>query len=112
VLKAWQQKNRYPFKFSTEASINLADHPELLTMMSEANFFAIFVGIESSDSDTLISIQKKQNARRSLEESVFKIMRLACMFWPASSSVSTPRPKQLLRTWSIALRRPASPSAW
>ena len=73
VLKAWQQKNRYPFKFSTEASINLADHPELLTMMSEANFFAIFVGIESSDSDTLISIQKKQNARRSLEESVFKI---------------------------------------
>jgi radical SAM superfamily enzyme YgiQ (UPF0313 family) len=73
VLKAWQQKNRYPFKFSTEASINLADQPELLTMMSEANFFAIFVGIESSDSDTLISIQKKQNARRSLEESVFKI---------------------------------------
>ena len=73
MLKAWQQKNRYPFKFSTEASINLADHPELLTMMSEANFFAIFVGIESSDTDTLISIQKKQNARRSLEESVFKI---------------------------------------
>src|ERR1700745_2618159 len=73
VLKAWQKKNRYPFKFSTEASINLADHPELLTMMSEANFFAIFVGIESSDSDTLISMQKKQNTRRSLEESVFKI---------------------------------------
>jgi radical SAM superfamily enzyme YgiQ (UPF0313 family) len=73
VLKAWQQKNRYPFKFSTEASINLADHPELLTMMGEANFFAIFVGIESSDNDTLISMQKKQNARRSLEESVYKI---------------------------------------
>jgi radical SAM superfamily enzyme YgiQ (UPF0313 family) len=73
VLKAWQQKNRYPFKFSTEASINLADDPELLTMMSQANFFAIFVGIESSDTDTLISMQKKQNTRRSLEESVFKI---------------------------------------
>jgi radical SAM superfamily enzyme YgiQ (UPF0313 family) len=67
VLKAWQQKNRYPFKFSTEASINLADDPELLMMMSEANFFAIFVGIESPDSDTLISTQKKQNARRSQE---------------------------------------------
>jgi hypothetical protein len=73
VLKAWQQKNRYPFKFSTEASINLADDSELLTMMSQANFFAIFVGIESSDTDTLISMQKKQNTRRSLEESVFKI---------------------------------------
>jgi radical SAM superfamily enzyme YgiQ (UPF0313 family) len=31
ALKAWQRTNRYPFKFSTEASINLADHPELLT---------------------------------------------------------------------------------
>jgi radical SAM superfamily enzyme YgiQ (UPF0313 family) len=73
VLKAWQQRNGYPFKFSTEASINLADDPELLRMMSEANFFAIFVGIESSDTATLISMQKKQNTKRSLEKSIFKI---------------------------------------
>ncbi|MGD9543126.1 MAG: B12-binding domain-containing radical SAM protein [Methylocystis sp.] len=73
ILKAWQQKRGYPFKFSTEASINLADDAQLLTMMREANFFVIFVGVESPDADTLLSMQKKQNMRRSLEESIFKI---------------------------------------
>jgi radical SAM superfamily enzyme YgiQ (UPF0313 family) len=73
VLTAWQKERHYPFRFSTEASLNLSDDPELLAMMRAANFFAVFVGIESSDNDTLISMQKKQNARRSLEESVFKI---------------------------------------
>src|ERR1700730_4262488 len=34
---------------------------------------AVFVGIESPDTDTLILTQKKQNTRRSLAESVHKI---------------------------------------
>ena len=33
--------------FSTEASLNLADDTELITMLKNANFFAIFMGIES-----------------------------------------------------------------
>ncbi len=43
--------------------------------MRQANFFTIFVGIESPDTDTLVSMQKKQNTRRSLAESVHKIYR-------------------------------------
>jgi radical SAM superfamily enzyme YgiQ (UPF0313 family) len=70
---AWQKARRYPFKFSTEASLNLADDVQLLLMMREANFFAIFVGIESPDTETLIAAQKKQNTRRSLAASVHKI---------------------------------------
>jgi radical SAM superfamily enzyme YgiQ (UPF0313 family) len=73
ALRAWQEKRGYPFEFSTEASMNLADDAQLLTMMKAANFFAIFVGIESPDADTLIAAQKKQNTRRSLAESVHKI---------------------------------------
>jgi radical SAM superfamily enzyme YgiQ (UPF0313 family) len=73
VLKTWQQKRGYPFKFSTEASVNLADDPQLLTMMREANFFVIFVGLESPDADTLLSMQKKQNMRRSIEQSISQI---------------------------------------
>lgn len=42
-------------------------------MMREANFFVVFIGIESSNVATLIAMQKKQNTRRSLEESVSKI---------------------------------------
>jgi len=73
ALIAWQQERKYPFNFSTEASINLADDAQLLAMLREANFFTIFVGIESPDTETLIATQKKQNTRRSLAESVHKI---------------------------------------
>ena len=74
-LIAWQKERGYPFEFSTEASINIADDDALLALMREANFFTIFVGIESPDTDTLVSMQKKQNTRRSLADCVHKIYR-------------------------------------
>ena len=73
ALIAWQAARKYPFEFSTEASMNLADDSALLGLLKEANFFAIFTGIESPDTDTLIATQKKQNTRRSLADSVHKI---------------------------------------
>ena len=73
ALSAWQKERRYPFEFSTEASMNLADDTQLLEMLKDANFFAIFVGIESPDTETLIATQKKQNTKRSLADSVHKI---------------------------------------
>jgi radical SAM superfamily enzyme YgiQ (UPF0313 family) len=69
-LKAWQEKHHYPFEFSTEASVNLADDDELLGLMRDASFFAVFIGIESPDTETLIKMQKKQNTRRVLSESI------------------------------------------
>ena len=72
-LIAWQKEHDYPFVFSTEASINLADDDALLALMREAGFFVVFVGIESPDGDTLVAMQKKQNARRSLTRSIHKI---------------------------------------
>lgn len=73
ALCDWQRAHGYPFEFSTEASMNLADDPQLLQMMRDANFFAVFIGIESPDTETLISTQKKQNTRRSLADSVHRI---------------------------------------
>jgi radical SAM superfamily enzyme YgiQ (UPF0313 family) len=72
-LKAWQEAHDFPFDFSTEASINIADDGELLALMRDCGFFAMFVGIESPDADTLVAMKKKQNTRRSLTESVHKI---------------------------------------
>ena len=72
-LIEWQKAHEYPFEFSTEASINLADDEALLALMREANFFFVFVGIESPDPATLIFMKKKQNTRRSLADSVHKI---------------------------------------
>ena len=74
-LKEWQEKHNYPFELSTEASVNLADDDELLHMMRDANFFALFVGIESPDPETLTAMRKKQNTRRNLVDSIHKIYR-------------------------------------
>ncbi len=74
-LIAWQKAHGYPFAFSTEASLNLADDDALLALMRQANFFFVFVGIESPDTDTLVSMQKKQNTRRVIADSVHKIYR-------------------------------------
>jgi len=37
-LIAWQKEHRYPYKLLTEASTNLADDEELMTLMKDANF--------------------------------------------------------------------------
>ena len=72
-LKRWMNEKKFPFEFSTEASINLADDAELLRALTETNFFAVFVGIESPDTESLVLMQKKQNTRRSLQDSIAKI---------------------------------------
>ncbi len=72
-LKKWLEERDYPFEFTTEASLNLADDADLLRLMSEANFVGVFVGIESPDPETLIMAQKKQNTRRNIAASVHKI---------------------------------------
>ena len=72
-LRTWLDEHDYPFEFTTEASVNLADDTNLLRVMNEANFVGVFVGIESPDPETLIMAKKKQNTRRSLVESIHKI---------------------------------------
>lgn len=72
-LKAWQEAHGFPFEFSTEASINIADDTDLLAAMRECGFFAMFVGIESPDPETLVAMKKKQNTRRSIVDSIHTI---------------------------------------
>jgi hypothetical protein len=72
-LRAWLEEHRWPFEFSTEASVNLADDDALLGLMRDAGFLSIFVGIESPDEATLRATQKLQNTKRSLAGSLNKI---------------------------------------
>jgi hypothetical protein len=46
-VRAWHQERGYPLTFFTEASIDLADHPELLRLLVEINLVAAFIGIET-----------------------------------------------------------------
>ena len=61
--------------FFTEASIDLADDPELLDMMVAAGFDSVFIGIESPDEGSLKECHKSQNTDRDLLESVTIIHR-------------------------------------
>ena len=63
-LKEWQEQKGSPFSFYTEASIDLADRPELMSAMVEANFMYVFIGIETPSSEALKGSRKFQNLRK------------------------------------------------
>jgi radical SAM superfamily enzyme YgiQ (UPF0313 family) len=75
ALIEWR-KGKKGCLFITEASINLADDPELIEMMVESGFMNVFVGIETPDEDSLAECHKTQNKNRDLVESV-KILQRA-----------------------------------
>ncbi len=74
-LQPWMAARGYPFRLSTEASIDLAQDQELLELMVAANFTSVFLGIETPDTDSLSLTQKFQNMRNPLVESVQIINR-------------------------------------
>jgi radical SAM superfamily enzyme YgiQ (UPF0313 family) len=67
---AWRRRRRVLFSFLTEASINLADDEELLSLMVEAGFQSVFIGIESPNPTSLMECNKKQNVGRDLSEAI------------------------------------------
>ncbi len=69
-LKPWMESHQFPFHFSTEASVDLAQDQELMDMMVDCNFNAIFLGIETPDEESLTLTQKHQNTRDSLQDAV------------------------------------------
>jgi radical SAM superfamily enzyme YgiQ (UPF0313 family) len=69
------RKDKTGINFITEASINLADDLELMTLMTAAGFNSVFVGIETPDENSLMECNKGQNLRRDLVESVHTLQR-------------------------------------
>jgi len=75
AMKEWMQERKHPFTFTTEASINLADDDELLKLMAETGFKAVFIGIETPEENSLQECNKVQNKNRDLLHSIRKIQR-------------------------------------
>ncbi len=73
-LAPWMEEKGFPFTFATEASVDLANDQELMDLMTACNFGAVFLGIETPDTDSLTVTQKYQNTRDSLSDSVHKII--------------------------------------
>jgi len=74
-LKVWQKDHQYAFSFITEASVDLAADQELMDLMMECRFDAVFVGIETPDEESLQLTQKFQNTRSSLTDAVEAITK-------------------------------------
>lgn len=74
-LIPWLERHGQPFEFSSEVSLDLADDAELLELMQRANFFAVFVGVETTNQEALRAANKRQNLRRDAVESICRIQR-------------------------------------
>jgi radical SAM superfamily enzyme YgiQ (UPF0313 family) len=83
AVRDWQHKHGFPFTLFTEASIDLADDPELMEIMREANFIAVFIGIESPNEEALRETKKYQNVREggTLLEKVRRIQDAQMEVW-------------------------------
>jgi radical SAM superfamily enzyme YgiQ (UPF0313 family) len=74
ALIDWR-KDKKGVPFGTEASINMADDEELLTLMSKAGFDSVFIGIETPNEKSLAQCGKGQNLHRDLIQDVKRIQR-------------------------------------
>lgn len=73
ALADYSKKNGYPIEFSCELTINVAHHPDLLELFQAANFYALFIGIESPRRSSLLESGKVQNTRENILEDIKRI---------------------------------------
>ena len=75
TIISWQQGKLPGFNFLTEASVNLAEDPELMNLMVQAGFNKVFLGLETPVEEGLKECGKAQNLKGNLSESVATIQR-------------------------------------
>ncbi|PYP61676.1 MAG: B12-binding domain-containing radical SAM protein, partial [Gemmatimonadetes bacterium] len=75
VMIDFQRAHDYPFSFYTQASLDLgsAKLAHLLPLMKEAGFSEVFLGIENPDPAALQGMNKKQNLKVDIAETVATI---------------------------------------
>jgi radical SAM superfamily enzyme YgiQ (UPF0313 family) len=69
----WNARQRSPLSFYTQASVDIVRDEELLGLMRDANFFSVFLGIETPRKASLLEARKGQNEKLDLVEAVHKI---------------------------------------
>ena len=69
-MARWSKSHGQPFGFTTQASLNLAKDPELIDLMTDANFSYVLIGVESPDKSVLEHNRKMQNVESPIIESL------------------------------------------
>jgi radical SAM superfamily enzyme YgiQ (UPF0313 family) len=77
VMIDFQRAHDYPFSFYTQASLDLGSPKlaHLLPLMKAAGFAEVFLGIENPDPAALAKMNKKQNLKVSIGETVGTLQR-------------------------------------
>jgi radical SAM superfamily enzyme YgiQ (UPF0313 family) len=65
---------RRPLTYSTQMTVNVCKDDELLELLADANFYLLFVGLETPNLESLRETSKFQNLRRDLLGDVHKIL--------------------------------------
>jgi radical SAM superfamily enzyme YgiQ (UPF0313 family) len=73
AMIAWQNKYGYPFSFTAEGPVTVADHEDVLQKMADLRLKNLFLGIETDNEDALRECGKLQNIGRNLEADAEKI---------------------------------------
>jgi radical SAM superfamily enzyme YgiQ (UPF0313 family) len=74
-LIPWMEERDHPFEFITQATVTLAKDPEMLSLMVQAGFFKVFLGIETLDEESLKLAKKTQNTATDLNQACQTINR-------------------------------------
>jgi radical SAM superfamily enzyme YgiQ (UPF0313 family) len=124
-LGAWGEKHGRPFSFYTEASIDLADRPDLLAAMVQANFMYVFIGIETPSAAGLKESKKFQNLRkdsltqvRVIQESGLWVLAGFIVGFDSDDETIFERQREFIEkasiTWAMAgmLQAPPTTALW
>lgn len=72
-LIKWRKEKNYKWSFMTQISLNVASDDELLTLMKEAGFSTVFIGIETPSKNSLEECGKFHNKNRDMVQDIKKL---------------------------------------
>ncbi|MBN2790601.1 MAG: B12-binding domain-containing radical SAM protein [Candidatus Delongbacteria bacterium] len=73
AITKWMIAQKYPFSFSTQASLDIADDEDLMRAMVKMGLNTLFVGVETPNEDSLNECKKVQNKNRDLISCINKM---------------------------------------
>jgi radical SAM superfamily enzyme YgiQ (UPF0313 family) len=73
AIQGWQARHDYPFDFFSQCSLELADHEDIVPLMTKIGINILFLGIETLSNQSLALINKKQNIN---QDQVAKVKKL------------------------------------
>lgn len=75
AIRDWNRTLPQPVYFSTQLSIDLAWHEDLMVLAAEAGLTWAYVGIESSNPESLAGVNKMHNVRSDLAADIERLTR-------------------------------------